>query len=743
MGLFSSKKKTRVDTAVSRVFDENQIPDTLKETVITSTMEGGTLSEYLIDSSMHGVTSRFERMFRYGKKDYHYGLPNSSLSLKASARPAVKAAIEGILGTSIDIIYSEFGPLNNIHWARQTLVDHYGYVQASNEITVLSELYETPVYLDDVVAYHAPDTVENSDPETLETWDIPGTAGYTPERPGQTGTIGQFRKQTPYVLDEANQIDGARIDYVYREGGKLKKGSITLAMYDEDTDADYFQVKYSVDVDGKTQIRYWTYREGDGTHSTLDTVYRPGFSPNGTFFPFVVFRRNKNNRTHSSVRHTREFKTTEKLLSYIGIDFAEMGQAIHDNPDIGDVEQAVMMMAVPAGSNDPLEARYLFEFFRHLFVMTPASTNADSRSSNAFSLRDADFNINLTYSGMHRRMVPGKFGKVGNCRVVRGSQLVHQWITYSWREEGAEMYETRSVPIRQHGYRYQMQVSDSTYEEYFVVNPQLRYNIYGRHGVNAKVGDEEFLIPIDRQLCNVFTSWEREKLYVRGLHFVFNSRVTQKVRWYQSGIFKAVLIVVAIVVGFYTGQWQAFAAVVATGSAVAIAMAVVKIIVTSLVIQEGFKFTVKTLGEEAAFMLAIAAVIYGGAQALRHGSIKGAPWASEALQAANGLGTAINRYYQARLAALQQEVLDFQNYQQEMYAELEEVNNLLNAPSLVNPMLFVAGETPDNFYQRTVHSGNIGAELIDTIHHFTDMALTLPRTHDTLPYFKELDYDRI
>ncbi|OZB40381.1 MAG: hypothetical protein B7X50_08605 [Alishewanella sp. 34-51-39] len=79
------------------------------------------------------------------------------------------------------------------------------------------------------------------------------------------------------------------------------------------------------------------------------------------------------------------------------------------------------------------------------------------------------------------------------------------------------------------------------------------------------------------------------------------------------------------------------------------------------------------------------------------------------------------------------------------WAELEEVKNLLGKENLLDPFEFIGkeprvifGESPDQFYNRTIHSGNIGVLALDANSSFIDISLTLPKLPQT---FGESDYE--
>jgi hypothetical protein len=88
--------------------------------------------------------------------------------------------------------------------------------------------------------------------------------------------------------------------------------------------------------------------------------------------------------------------------------------------------------------------------------------------------------------------------------------------------------------------------------------------------------------------------------------------------------------------------------------------------------------------------------------------------------------------YGSLIEGIQSDYTDLLESQEARTEELETANALLSENTGLSPLTFIEGETPDNFYQRTVHSGNIGALSIDAIHHYATLALKLPEPHDTL-----------
>jgi hypothetical protein len=113
---------------------------------------------------------------------------------------------------------------------------------------------------------------------------------------------------------------------------------------------------------------------------------------------------------------------------------------------------------------------------------------------------------------------------------------------------------------------------------------------------------------------------------------------------------------------------------------------------------------------------------------------------SRMLTVANGLVSGINANLQESMASLQGAAAGFAEYAESALDELKKINEELDGPQLIDPLLFVDrmqpitvfGESPGDFYDRTIHSGNIGTQSFDYIQNYVDVSLKLPDFNDTM-----------
>ena len=125
--------------------------------------------------------------------------------------------------------------------------------------------------------------------------------------------------------------------------------------------------------------------------------------------------------------------------------------------------------------------------------------------------------------------------------------------------------------------------------------------------------------------------------------------------------------------------------------------------------------------------IAIVAIVYGGYELFQNG-VKGAPFAGDMLMLSTGLSKAI---MEVKFSDLLDEAKMLQTYEEEKSKELETADDLLGKESRLDPFV-IFGEKPDEYFNRTVHYGNIGTLGITAISSYVDVALTLPKIQDTL-----------
>ena len=742
MGLFSSKKKTYVGTSVMRVLEDDAITDTMQVSVIQAILKDEDISMRVLENMQNTIGIRAERMYSWAKKNYIYGLPSGKMVSTQEGVEQAQDVLTSIEGQPVVVEYSHLAPANRLHVAWMRLISQYGYNPVTNEISVLSAQKGTQVLLDDIRIEIPSSELSSLPAETLEQWGLAAVSGYQPYRGPSNDTLRNIY-QPSKVLSIGNagpSQQQARITYSW-DGPSRVTNSLVISLADLDQDDDYIHVKYSI----PEQTKYWMYKIGAGTYPSLDSLYNVPPDTSGTFFPFIFFRHNKSKLNEDGFGEG--YRDNKKMCDIMKLDYDVVLDGIHENPDIDDVTQAVMTFAVPPNPSSQIEKRYLFDFFSEQFLYQDQPIK-DSYSPDVFNLnnklsgnnttlttkhviviQDQLFKMSLGFNQIYKKIKAGVIGPKG-----------HYTSSYGTVNEAVKVEDetgntiTQSYPVRV--YTYRSQISARYYQEVEVRGLATEYHISGNYTTLGDDADDILLVPVDRSISQSYTMGDREELYSRALHFVFNSMVVVKVKWYQSGFFKFLLTAVMLVIAAYTfGATALGQSLLAYSIGMTTFQAVVLTAITGLfsaiAAYYAVQVFVKAVGPEIALLLAVVAALAGMYLAFNTGSIAGAPWAQDLLKLSNGLSSQTGNAIQDELTNLIEVQSEFSKQMEAQMKLLETAQDLLEPSQLLHPFT-IFGESPTDFYNRTVHSGNIGTMAISSITSYVDLSLTLPKFSETV-----------
>lgn len=776
-GLFSSEKVISVSTSVSRVIEDRLIPDSIKTGTIKGILKGDQLVENILEDVASSIGVKAERMYHYGKTGYPWGVPTSQVYRNTDVSTVARAVIDVITGQNVSLDYCHYGSLNRQHYGWQRLCDSYGYNPDTNELASLSAAKGFPVYLDDMQVVIPQSKIASLSAASLEQWGTSATAGYTPLRPYSNGTS---YSATPICIDPVATDDYFRVTGIWKDvAGVIQRESFTFPFMVIDAPTDFVQLKYSYQVEAyrtteyyqdpeygvwlpkevihyATKYGYFTYQVGNGTFPEFDGLFTHNYDSMGSFFPFGYFRYN---RTPTSTdKSSAEYKAAHKLMNYLGLDYVQINEAINANPQIGEVESALLMMIVPAVSSDPMENRYLFDFFRGLYAASGAVTaslpkspslfspllakllgnmNCDSSGSSRISLsiRDSRFSTSLGMSRINRKTIAGNIGKVGTYTSSLGSITEIHKGTRIKNPNSPEkpVYEDYTWETTEPCHFYRKQITPHLYEEIQVYNLAMTYEVWGGHTTTND------MVPIDHAITDNYSIPDREHLYARSLHYVINAKHETTVKWYQQGWFGTVILIIAIVWTIWSmgsDGGSSLGAAMAAGEATLmdVVVAVVVAAVEYMVYTEVAKLFVKLFGADFALIAAVVMAAYGLYESFGGmEGVAGAPWAKDMLSLSNSIITQVGESYTKAIQGLKDEEDRFGLFAKTKIDELEKIKEDLEGSHLISPFI-LWGEAPTDYFNRTVHSGNVGVMSIDAISNYVDSTLTLPKISQTLSF---------
>ena len=745
---------TTVGTSVQRVLKDDAIIPSHKSGALKAIFAKGNFGDYIMEEIVGGLAFRGDKYFKYGAKKYAHGNPTGEFLSDNRGRREIQAIIERETGSYISIDYCHLGPVNYLHMAWEELCNTYSYNPATNKVVPPNYSHLKDIYVSNISLVVPSDVIASANPESFIFHGVPAGYGPYPTEYSEEPLTFSWAQHRPIVNGKNAPSIVARVEWVFylpekmQSDFKVLTGTIDIPLVDADPSSqERFHVRYRIG----NAIYYRTIHVSTTQYPELDAALKGGKTLNATFYPFSYVRYAKTavNEDKTSVG----YKTGKKLLKTLNIDFDQLADAINENPDIKDVEQAMLVFALPANTENKLEIRYLYEFFERLFYAGDGRyTNQDdeaikklnnggsgslsTRTKNEMIIKDKLFKLTLSNDGIYKKHIVGSIGPIGTYTTELSS------ITESYQySSSSESQETSTKYFKTSLHIYRKQTATGIYEEISVRRLLTKFRIFCRHMEIGNDSEPILLVPLDRAIVKTYGVRDREMILSRGMHYVFNSRVYTKLKWYQTAFFQFVMIVVSIVITVVTfgSSWMATGAALAAGTitvaqlAMSFLIGVMKHMITGFI----FRLFIKIVGVEAAFLIAILGAIAGVASKTKMFSLPSNPWSENLLSISNGLLSGIQETVKKDFMGLEKDFNDFSKFTEDALEELESVNDLLKQNNSLAPLI-VFGESPDNFFNRTTHAGNIGTLGFDAIHNFVETSLALPTFSDTYEGFKNV-----
>ena len=449
---------------------------------------------------------------------------------------------------------------------------------------------------------------------------------------------------------------------------------------------DYIQVMYKT-TDGNA---LFTYGLNQGIES-IDTALNV-YGRRSKIYPRIYIRTGRKDVISGSDA-TRK-KHTLDMCKKLGIDLKQttndLNKALGGDYDKVHTMYINLSVGVVDSYNDPVLAEYLYRYFD---AFTKYSINTENGyGSRSMHIADNYSTVVVSYQNLIKESVKGKLTEVGKYKatseslplVNNNSSFGHYFIY--------QVSETHYIRITIFGLQVSQQFSD-------------RVENHGRD-------DENMAIPLDALATKGMTIKEKEILYNKALRVHILIRYTTKQKWYQRGVFKAIIAVVGIAisvisVGLDGGSFAMMAMAVIKSVAVGIAI--------SVAVDLAIKFAVK-IGWSSKLIGAIALVATIAAAYYSNGkSFKGLK-AIEAMKALNNGFNTYNKANQLKLIDFQKEYESFMSDMNDKYKKLKETQELLNTgvtkpeqELMLKPLSNYIygtqvnlGETPETFYNRAM-----------------------------------------
>lgn len=734
MGLFSGKTIVSTGTSVNKMIPDKP-EDMISAAVLRAILNGYNIADTLMDLFLNSNDIDIAGYLRFGENEYIHGLPEGTLEYLNVPTNSLQDVLDNIEGepTTIltqDYVEQEFTEINGRY--------HLQEQRSLNSLT------------GEVDGTGLPDVPADAKVFIKIIRELkPG---------GSLEDLEELGKKEGFGLNYNYLTIGMEFVYEwYVETNPNNKNIVTEEVLTKDLDLaggnplnDFYQQSYYVTSDLDKRPKYWIYDITLNTYPELEGVQEQKLT--SPYLPIAHIRRDK--VYANSDKTSRLYEDTKELVDKIGIDLDELTDSIDENPDIKDIDDVFVLFGAALVTDDKDELNYLYEFLKkteenQTYNEASWINNPSRRGTylmNSLSIKDGgelDTSIRFNYikSSIHIGTIntPGRIKQI-----VRNAEPNSKW-------PNRDYYENSTITI-------QKQITDTTYEEVLLHGPMHISDIYKDKVVIKTVttsidryedskfveGDEGFFFPVDYSilLSGKFNSLERTSIAYSTLKLVIYAIQKTKLKWYQTSAFAWLIRIVVFVIAIYTQQYQ-FAG--AGQTFVQAALVVLENILVSFVYQlaltEIFKLVAETIGGDLALIIAaivtIASFVYGAGIGV-DGDL---PFAETLMKAVTSMVDAVNTVIADDFMELQEEHADFLKSAKEKQEELEELEDMLQGNDSFNPLWAITGvsglaigESPDAYYNRTIHNGNPGVASLSAIESYVDNKLRLPTINQSFNF---------
>lgn len=646
--------------------------------------------------------------------------------------PPPNAIINNLSTTLIDGYAEKYSVITiyiNTVWKDVIITDGTGY---------FSYTFGTPLATSDTVKIVVSDTSSNASTgvDTI----VPYTNG-TPATVGTNQTVTQITHTETFTFDFLDYIPSA----VVTPPSEADEPPITISGSEDFVqEYDYIHACYTYVVGAVTHIAYLTYQHGSGTISALDDLFEMSAST-GEFYPRLYARLNSQSLPETLSTSSDEYKSSKKLAKLMGIDWIDWSAQLHSSiADIADVRQIFLMIAAPMNTSDPVIIEYQYRYWTKIFdelttnVTTGALAGTGARTGKVLEIKDTQYTNYIGFNAVNVTTVTGTIGAVGTYNTEYANARMDYIGTHYAPSTGRGAFYMGGVALipAHHVYRYQDSLT--TYKEVQVFGAVSTHSFAG-YSTSAVGTEENLIIPLDKSALPHMTSNEKELLFNKCFYLVINLTKVIKTKWYQTSAFKALMVVVTVVIAVLSGSLVDSLVKLATDLVIG---ALINTIITELIKTE-------IISGKFAASVAVVAFVLG----VRSGSADVKLLNLTAVQLMNVSMIAFQittKIYEFQYQKLQQEASAFSAEAQEKQAALDKAKELLGNPPIPlelellvsndrSKVFITLGESPDDYMAKG--SMNIIETLQGFVSNYVEIMMQPPNLQQLLNQSQRGDND--
>lgn len=492
--------------------------------------------------------------------------------------------------------------------------------------------------------------------------------------------------------------------------------------------SDGLPVSYEIDLNNPKYLKWKKLVEAD-------------FDREVKYIPTVSIRKTSVNLV--DLPNSDEYKHISTGLKFLGVDIGTVTDAIMSTEDGNDpdiIDDAFIGFGINIRSTNELAIRYMFDFFRTYIARADAGRgwtdleNGIGSNNNFVSQMYTNLNMfggDATNNYKHQircawaqgKLVTGikaALGKTTKEIIIRPNKVYDEQFYVDdsslilCRQINANQY----IEIEVRGLQFVGETYPGAFAYYYLTDVEDE-------------GSNHIHVPLVIGLLKQYGSFEQGELFKQGLILTVYAKDVVKIPWYLSEQFLDAIQVIAIVVSIVTVNPQGATFYEFLKQ---LALEAIKQIIIAKILKIAIKEVANILGYDATAILIAIALIYGVYQY----TFTDVTWADDLLQLAQLAQNSFNNIVMDDLAETKFESEQFNEKYNEAMKAIEEVQSTF-APKIDEiitrrfSFYFNPNETPDMFYNRTVHTGNIGVASLDDVSTFVERKLMLPKNRDFSP----------
>jgi hypothetical protein len=469
----------------------------------------------------------------------------------------------------------------------------------------------------------------------------------------------------------------------------------------------------------------------------------------GKVLPILTIRENNVNVLNSYP--VAFVKGTKKALATLGMDLTDI-TAASDAAPVG-INDVYFMLACRIGSPTKGAKAYFYHFLDMLYdpgwdgVWWSFYNGVEWRGDyltqgwKQYKIsRSNELEFTVRYLTINKQTITGVIGTVGTYRkVLAGSPL----LSMAQYDPAITNFDTIACSKQINATQYVRYTIYGLEIDNHIQHAQDYTNVQHTVSMNTPTGtgnatglfqnvngaDGSFLLPMFKEVLDKVNVFDLEQMITESIILYVHTVSQSTVLWYQSaGFFNIIGEIVSIATQIFSGS-----SLNLSPDLVSLIRQVAVSLLTGIVSEYLYEALAPVIGEAtAAAIVGVTALVVLHYAPEGNKSLGELPWAEDLLKATLAIVGSLDKTNASEALQLTKDIDAFNKSASAFGEELDRATKLLGTTdsnlrgSNLNDIIG-SYETPDEFYTRTIHQGNIGITGIDAIANYTANKLRLPK----------------